>query len=341
MYSWIHDDYAAGGEARELADRAFDKLSQDITSVDGDNFKHLMGDEGDSAARRNSLLTREIADALSDHLDEFAAASGTPEAGRSPLSEADRIRLMTFIASDYVDDDPSSFDYNRGAARLTAYVNAYQHDRIFDWAADPESEGPRGLADKNGRLQALLDVSLINEAQERGLNDNDLEAERVRNLKIGSGIVATLAGKIPVAGDILGPATGVGNTLLANLVTAGHLPAPNADVSADWQADGSHITTRSTVTMIDALIESGAIKPSDLPAALKSPGASDADLQDAADSVLTDYFRTHPPHDETFYDNFAARVQSTYKGYADHYQLTGMDDNHIREFLTSGAWGRP
>jgi hypothetical protein len=343
MYSWIHDDAASGDpELVARADKAFDKLSEDITSVDGDNFKHLMGDDGDSAAYRNTLITREIADALSDHLDEFASEGGKPPATGSPLSEGDRIRLMTYIASDRVGDDPSQFDYDRGAARLSAYVNAYQHDRIFEWANDGNPDTPRDLADKNGRLQAMLDSSLINEAQERGLNANDAEAERIRNLKIGAGIAGALAGKIPIAGDILGPATGIGNTLLSNLVTADHMPAPDADISADWQADGSHITTRNTVTMIDALIESGKLKPADLPDTLTDPGgASNAQIQDAADSVLTDYFKNHPPVDESFYDNFSQYVKDTYSGYNDHYKLSGLDDNQIRDFLTSGSWGRP
>ena len=341
MYSWMHEDYAAGGEAQQRADLAFDKLTQDLTAVDGDNFKHLMGDDGESAARRNTLLTQALTDALSDHLGEFAAEAGTPEAEKSPLSEADRIRLMTFIASDNVGDDPSQFDYDRGAARLTAYVNAYQRDQIVEWAADPTAS-PRTLADGNGRLQGFLDAALINEAQERGLNANDAEAERIRNLKIGAGIAGALAGKIPVVGDFLGPATGIGNTLLSNLVTADHMPAPDASLSADWQADGSHITVANTVSMVDALVESGALDPADLPPALRDPStASNAELQDAADTMLTDYFRNHPPHDETFYDNFADYVNTTYNQFSEHYNLHGQDDNHINEFLTDPNWGRP
>ncbi|VXC43780.1 hypothetical protein [Aeromicrobium sp. 9AM] len=345
MYSWIHDDAISGDPAAVArADQAFDKLTQDITAVDGDNFKHLMGEDGDSAAFRNTLITREITDALSDHLGEFAAETGTPEANKSPLSEADRIRLMTYIASDNVlgNDHPSQFDAERGANRLATYVNAYQHDQIFKWAANPD-DNPRTLADSNGRLQAYLDAGLVNAAQEHGLNANDAEAERVRNLKIASGIVSTLAGKIPVAGDFLGPATGIGNTLLANLTTAEHFPAPNADLGYDWQPDGSHVTTHNTVTMIDALVESGKLDPATLPSVLKdNPGhASNAALQDAADTVLTKYFRDNPPHDDTFYTDFSEQIGDVYKFYSDHYSLTGMDDNHIKEFLTSKGWGRP
>ncbi|MEH3032856.1 MAG: hypothetical protein PGN07_02160 [Aeromicrobium erythreum] len=350
MYSWMAEDYASDDPAdRARADAAFDKLSQDLTSVDGGNFETLMGpkdedgDGGDSAAYRNTLLTRGLVDALAFNLDSFAAPSGTPEFQQSPLSEADRVRLMTFIASDRVDDQNDQFDLDRGAGRLTTYVTAYQQDQLQQWAENPTSTSPRELAGHNARLQALLDVGLTNEAEERGLTANQAEAERVRNLKIGAGIVTSLAGKIPVAGDFLGPATGIGNTLISNLVTAEHLPSPSANLPAEWQVDGSHVTGRNALWMINSLVDNGKIDPSDLPPELADPtGQSSATLRDRADALLTQYFEGQGVENANdYFDAFEGEINNVYNEYKTFYGLSNVDDINIGEFLTSSGWGRP
>ena len=44
-----------------------------------------------------------------------------------------------------------------------------------------------------------------------------------------------------------------------------------------------------------------------------NPGhASNAALQDAADTVLTAYFRDNPPHDDTFYTDFSEKFCDVY-----------------------------
>lgn len=345
MIDWIHDSHAAGGHEQELADRAFTGLANSLTNTDNDTFKNLMGTDGESAAHNNRTLALSLTDALSDHLDQLAAADGTTVDNTLDLSKPDAVRLMTLLASDH-----DTGDHQSAANRLSTYVAAYEHDRVASWAHDP-NVGPRELAGSNGRLSGMLDSALMNEASERGLNANDAEAERIRNLKIASGIVSTLAGKIPVVGDVAGPATGIGNTLLANLVTADHLPAPAANVDPDWQPDGSHVVTPNTRYLIDALVEQHKIDPKTLPTALQGnvDGESSDAVTDAADQVLTKYFTEHPVKDahgnviadSSFLDNYETTIHSAYKDTNDWYGLSHKDDNQIKEFLTSKTWGRP
>lgn len=339
LYDWIHDDYAAGGESRTRADAAFENLIDDLTDVGAGSFEELMGPDGDSAAYRNTLLTRGLTDALADHLDAFSAQPGTTDFNEVGLSEPDRIRLMTFIASDRVEDESSTFDLNRGAARLSAYVSAYQQDNLYDWAENPDNN-PRALAERNARLQGLLDIGLINEAEDRGLDVNQAEAERVRNIKIGAGMVSTLAGQIPVPG--LGPAASVGNTLLGNLLTPDHMPSPNANLSVDWQVDGSHVTAQSSLALVAGLVDAGKVDPDALPPVLQdTSGHSNAEIEDAVDNLLTEYFRNNPPHDTSFYSDFSNKVNDVYDDYARFYSLHAEGDQEIDEFLTSENWGRP
>ncbi|MGJ9414143.1 hypothetical protein ACHAAC_15680, partial [Aeromicrobium sp. CF4.19] len=318
---------------------AFNALSEDLTDVTDGNFRHLMGEDGDSAARRNTLLTQTLTDALANHLDTFAAEQGSSGAEGSPLSEADRIRLMTFIASDYVPkgSESDTDELQRGAARLTSYIAAYQQDNIDSWAENPNGAGPRELGSANGRIQGMLDVALINEAQERDVNQDGLEAERIRNIKIGYGVVSGLLSPIPNSGLVTGP----GGALLNNLLTEDHIPAPNAGVSTDWQADGSHITDANTRSMLGALVASGRIDVDDLPSVLDDPGASNAQVADAADDLLTSYFEDHPPHDPTFYTDFSNEIGSVYRGFDDTYSLLGMNEEEMEDFLVSDSWGRP
>ncbi len=355
MISWMHGSHQAGGYEQQLSDRTFTGVVNAITTTEGDDntFATLMGThdngrDGDSSAAYNRTLTMALVDATSDHFGQLAAEDGT--SGDSlDVSKPDAVRLMTYLASDHGDPDNPS-DTSSAATRLSTLVAAYEHDRVADWVHDPHGSGPRQLADTNGRLSAMLDSGLINEASERGLNAGEADAERVRNLKIASGIVATIAGKIPVVGDVIGTPAGAGNILVANLLTADHLPPPAAVVDPDWRPDGSHVTTANTTYLIDAMVEQHKIRPGDLPEALRHPeGQSNAAISDAADQALTKYFTDHPLKDasgnviadSSFYDDYNNQMNQTYKGYNDFYGLEHKDPDQVNDFLTDEDWGKP
>ncbi|GAB3863078.1 hypothetical protein GCM10028801_29850 [Nocardioides maradonensis] len=345
MVDWIHGSYQQGGTEQQLANQAFNGLAADLTNTKDDTYKNLMGSDGESAAHNNHLLALGLTDALSDHLGQLGAQPGTSQAAGLSLSQADQVRLMTLLASDH-----DTGDHQSASNRLAAYVAAYEHDRIASWVHDPGSVGPRELAAANGQLSGMLDSALMNEASERGLNANDAAAARLQELKIASGIVSTLAGKIPVVGNIAGPAAGIGNTLLANLVTAPHLPSPPAGVDPAWNADGSHVTTLNSQYLVDALVQQGKIDRADLPPALQNPSEqSNAAVQDAADQTLTSYFTEHPIKDQhgnviadkSFYDDYAGYMTGVYTNINNWYGLDHKDSNQVKEFLTSSTWGRP
>jgi len=339
MYDWIHDSHVAGGHEQYLADRAFNGLAKSISETDGDVFKNLMGShddgKGDSAAQNNRLLAIAITNGLADHLSEFAS-----EDDAAGLTKADQVRLMTLLMSDH-----DTGDHQSTAFRLSTLVTAHEQDRIRAFINDPGSMGARELAGANARLSAMLDAASENEATERHANLQDAENDHIRDMKIASGIVATLAGKIPIAGDIVGAPAGVANTLVSNLLTPASLPAPPPNLPDDWAPTGSHVRTANSLVMIDALVQSHAIPASDVPSSLRYPYTADSDkLADDASALLDSYFKQHVPPgsspDSPFYSTFVNEIGDQYDSYHDFYSIpkSSKPGDDIGPFLTDGGW---
>lgn len=326
MYDWMHDSYAEGGHERELAERAFNGIANDLTKVgDGGNFGNLMGEGSDSASQKNPQLANALLAGTTDHWSEFEVQEGKP--GSSDLSEAQRVRLMSLLAS-----DPDT------GVKMAGSIQVHQTQNSDEWASNPEAvkNGLIDLGDRNSRLSTYLDSSLINEASERGLDAREAEAERIQRIKLASGMVATLAGPLSgPAGPVVGPAAGVSNTLLANLLTADHIPDPAPHLDPTWTAQGGHVTTSNGINVVRSLVENGYIKEGEVPDALRDPSTStDAQIHQAVTNLLQDTFPDQP----TLYTDFNTEVENSYDSDLDHLSLKGKDDEQVKAFRNDESW---
>ena len=343
MVDWIHGAHASGDSHEvDLADKAYTGLATSITETDGGVFRDLMGSgdegKGDSAAQYNRSLALAMTDATSDHFDEMAS-----ETGKAPMETADNVRLMTFLSSDH-----DTGDHQSAAFRLQTLALAHEQDKIREFVNDPSSMGPRELSGANARLSAMLDSASQNEASERRADLQDAADEHTRNMKIASGVVASLAGKIPVVGEFAGAPAGVGNILVANLLESPTIDIVPADLPDNYSPTGSHVTTANTATLLDALSQAHQAHPERYPDLGKIPDVSDAQyadnpdrLQDAAARILDPYFAHHGKGASdvpNFYSEYANNMGDDYDTIANHYTVQPDEDGNVDDFLDDSNW---
>lgn len=193
----------------KLAGKAATGLADLLTQNGKDgylgSFESLMNmpdKDNQSLGQTNPGLTQQLAGAMIPYLDAMALAPGKETNGfewRGADPEIQAIRLSTLLNTDPV---------------ASGAWNAAIIDRTNDYAAQyadllgkPSNDRDQ-IANAAGRLLGYQEQGLRAEAFDRGLDEKQVEKERVEKMKLGVDIAGsilsdTAGSKVPVAGTLI------------------------------------------------------------------------------------------------------------------------------------------